>query len=159
MAYDINHSVEQIEELLKVYPPDVDWLYNIFDTQGQIMPLDLWMLAKTAWKDKTVGLYALYAEKPIRKSWASEKQFIYVGISTNIAKRWEQHQAWVRDLVFSKEHLRSFGDRSSFWFCYYECLYEKAREIEVECWNRKHQLGLSFARELYHDRRHKPQRP
>jgi len=142
-------TAEEIDELLKVHPSEVDWLFNIFNEHGQVVPLDLWMLAKTAWKDKVVGLYALYVEKPIKKSWVSERQFIYVGISTNIAKRWEQHQSWVREVVLSDEHLRSFGDRSRFWFCYYICPYEKAREIEVECWNKKHQLGLSFVKELH----------
>jgi predicted GIY-YIG superfamily endonuclease len=141
-------TAEEMSELLKVYPPDVDWLLNIFQKDGEILPLDLWMLGRGGWKDKVVGLYALYVEKPIKKSWASEKQFVYVGISTNIAKRWEQHQTWVRNLVFSKEHLRSVSDRSTFWFCYYQCPYEKAREIEVKCWNKKHQLGLSFVKEM-----------
>jgi predicted GIY-YIG superfamily endonuclease len=141
-------TAEEMAELLKVYPPDVDWLLGVFKDNGEVAPLDLWMLGRSN-LNPIVGLYALYVEKPLKHKWETHKQFVYVGISTNISKRWESHQTWVRNLVFSEEHLRSHNDRSRFWFCYYQCPYEKAREIEVECWSKKHQLGLSHLKELY----------
>lgn len=141
-------TAEQLEELLRVYPPDVEWLANMFHTHGEVVPLDLWMLGKARWGKAKTGLYALYVEKPVKKSWASDRNFVYVGISKNIKKRWDKHEPWIRKLVFSDEHLRSASDRSRFWFCYYECEYDRAKEIETYCWSKKHQLGLSFLQEL-----------